>query len=104
MNHDAISVQLCLSAGLSETQTDVLLTRLTSRAGMPVDANAAIDAAFEAVRKHLCALSRYSFVARSGGVSRIYDRTGNWIEFDQAHALFDPAHVDTAQRDLETNR
>src|SRR3546814_18195156 len=28
MNHDAVSVQICLDAGLSEAQADVLLTRL----------------------------------------------------------------------------
>jgi len=29
MNHDAVAVQLCLSAGLNEAQTDALLTRLS---------------------------------------------------------------------------
>lgn len=32
MNHDAISVQLCLSAGLTMEQTDVLIARITDRA------------------------------------------------------------------------
>ncbi|MGE8567532.1 MAG: ASCH/PUA domain-containing protein [Achromobacter sp.] len=57
------------------------------------------DAAFEAVRKQLCKLPRYSFFVRpksSGGVQRVNDRSGNWIEFDDAHALFDPVSVDAA--------
>ena len=61
----------------------------------------ALDAAFEAVRKKLCTLSRYSFVLDDDGlVRRVQDRTGNWIEFDEAHALFDPVAVDAA---LATN-
>ena len=31
-----------------------------------------------------------------GLVRRAPDRTGNWIEFDEAHALFDPVSVDAA--------
>ena len=55
------------------------------------------DAAFEAVRKKLCALPRYSFVLDDDGlVRRAPDRTGNWIEFDEAHALFDPVSVEAA--------
>ncbi|MCW0038322.1 hypothetical protein OIO03_22775, partial [Acinetobacter baumannii] len=29
-------------------------------------------------------------------VRRAHDRTGSWIEFDDAHALFDPVAVDAA--------
>lgn len=55
------------------------------------------DAAFEAVRKLLCALPRYSFrIGPHGGVKRIEDRSGNWIDFDAAHDLFDPIAVDAA--------
>ena len=57
------------------------------------------DAAFEAVRKRLCALPRYSFFIGPkpfGGVQRVEDRSGKWIEFDAAHELFDPVCVDAA--------
>ncbi len=57
----------------------------------------ALDAAFEAVRLLLCGLERYSFVLDDDGVvRRVRDRVGNWIEFDAAHELFDPAAVDAA--------
>lgn len=35
MNHDAISVQLCLSAGLTEDQADLLLNRLKGAPAFP---------------------------------------------------------------------
>lgn len=54
------------------------------------------DAAFEAVRKAFCALPRYSFHLSNGGVRRVPDRSGNWVEFGQAHQLFDPVAVDAA--------
>lgn len=57
------------------------------------------DAAFEAVRKKLCALPRYSFVLDDDGlVRRVQERAGNWIEFDDAHELFDPIAVDAARK------
>ena len=57
------------------------------------------DAAFEAVRKKLCALPRFSFVLDDDGlIRRVQDRTGNWIEFDAAHELFDPIAVDAARK------
>lgn len=63
----------------------------------PLSDDVVKDAAFEAVRKKLCALPRYSFVLDDDGVvRRAPDRTGNWIEFDEAHALFDPVSVDAA--------
>ena len=63
----------------------------------PLSEDAVQDAAFEVVRKRLCTLPRYSFVLDDDGlVRRAPDRTGNWIEFDEAHALFDPAAVDAA--------
>ena len=62
-----------------------------------VDARAERDAAFEAVRNRLCGMQRYSFVLDDdGAVRRVKDRTGNWVEFDDAHALFDPVAVDAA--------
>ncbi|UDG77026.1 hypothetical protein H4P35_06675 [Achromobacter sp. 77] len=59
----------------------------------PTDRNEA----FEAVRKKLRALPRYSFlIGPHGGVKRFEDRAGNWIDFDAAHKLFDPVCVDAA--------
>lgn len=61
------------------------------------DARIARDAAFEAVRKRLCAIPRYSFYLDDDGVvRRVEDRSGSWIEFDAAHELFDPVAVDAA--------
>ncbi|EKD98785.1 MAG: hypothetical protein ACD_23C00274G0004 [uncultured bacterium] len=58
-----------------------------------------LDAAFEAVRKRLCGVQRYSFVLDDDGlVRRVRDRAGNWIEFDEAHALLDPMVVDAARK------
>lgn len=56
-----------------------------------------IDLAFEAVRKQLCKLPRHSFIHSAGAVRSIQDSTGNWLEFDQVHALFDPIAVDAAR-------
>ena len=53
------------------------------------------DEAVEALRKALCALPRYSFLLNAGGgVSRVEDRSGRWIELDEAHKLFDPEMAD----------
>lgn len=58
--------------------------------------------AFEAMRKKLCALPRYSFlIAPRGGVKKIEDRSGRWIDFDAAHELFDPVCVDAAIADQQ---
>src|SRR5690606_11414282 len=58
----------------------------------------AIDETFEAVRRRLCHLPRYSFLlGPGGGVRRVKETSGNWIEFDAAHALFDPIAVDSAR-------
>ena len=54
------------------------------------------DAAFEAVRKKLCKLPRYSFHLHGNNVRRVEEKSGNWIEFDMAHGLFDPVAVDAA--------
>ncbi len=64
----------------------------------PVAQGDALDAAFEAVRRRLCGIQRYSFMLDDDGVvRRVQDRTGNWIEFDAAHELFDPVAVDSAR-------
>lgn len=55
------------------------------------------DAAFEAVRQKFCKLQRYSFfLDEKGNVRRTPDYSGNWVEFEAVHTLFDPAAVDTA--------
>lgn len=44
----------------------------------------------EALRRGLNALPRYSFHFRDGGgVVRVPDRSGAWIEWQAAHELFD---------------
>ena len=85
---------------------DELIDDLTNRqhtitklytAPAPLSDDVVRDAAFESVRKKLCALPRYSFVLDDDGlVRRVQDRTGNWIEFDDTHELFDPVAVDAA--------
>ena len=64
-------------------------------AAAPADA---LDAAFEAVRKKLCKLPKFSFVIdrEYGHVTRKQDDCGRWIEFDEVHKLFDPVAVDAA--------
>ena len=65
----------------------------------PLSDDVVRDAEFEAVRKKLCALPRYSFVLDDDGlIRRVQDRVGNWIEFNEAHALFDPVSVDAARK------
>ena len=55
------------------------------------------DAAFEAVRKAFCNLQRYSFLLDSrGNVRRCADHSGNWVEFEAVHTLFEPQSVDAA--------
>ncbi|MDH0495741.1 hypothetical protein [Comamonas aquatica] len=55
------------------------------------------DAAFEAVRKTFCKLQRYSFFLDSrGNVRRCADHSGNWVEFEAVHTLFEPQSVDAA--------
>ena len=62
----------------------------------PLSNDVVRDAAFEAVRKKLCALPRFSFLSDGYGVRRVPDKSGSWIAFDAAHALFDPVAVDAA--------
>jgi hypothetical protein len=54
------------------------------------------DEAFEAVRQRLCKLQRYSFWLVDGGVKRMPERYGNWLDFEDVHKLFDPVVVDAA--------
>lgn len=55
------------------------------------------DAAFEAVRKKFCKLQRYSFfLDDKGNVRRTPDYSGNWVEFEAVHTLFEPGAVDAA--------
>ncbi len=55
------------------------------------------DAAFEAVRKKFCKLQRYSFLLDDkGNVRRTPDYSGNWVEFEAVHTLFEPAAVEAA--------
>lgn len=43
-------------------------------------------------------VQRYSFVLDDDGlIRRVQDRVGNWIEFDDAHELFDPVAIDAAR-------
>jgi hypothetical protein len=53
------------------------------------------DEAVDALRKAMCALPRYSFLLNSGvGVSRVEDRSGRWIEWDEVQKLLDHEAVD----------
>lgn len=53
------------------------------------------DEAVEALRKAMCALPRYSFLLNSGGgVGRVEDRSGQWVEWHEVYKLFDPDTVD----------
>lgn len=55
------------------------------------------DAAFEAVRQKFCKLQRYSFfLDDKGNVRRTPDYSGNWVEFEAVHTLFEPAAVEAA--------
>ena len=66
--------------------------RNTAPQAQPADA---LDAAFEAVRKRLCKIPRYSFHNDSrGNLRRVNESSGNWIEFEAAHVLFDPVAID----------
>lgn len=53
------------------------------------------DEAVEALRQGLNALPRFSFfLNESGGVVRVPDRSGRWIDWNSAHELFDTEMVD----------
>ena len=60
-----------------------------------MDEPQAYDEAIEALRKAINALPRFSFLLNdAGGVTRVADRHGRWIEWQAAHELFDPVVVD----------
>lgn len=81
------------------------LVAQTSASPSPAAQGDALDAAFEAVRKRLCGVQRYSFVLDDDGlIRRVQDRVGNWIEFDDAHELFDPVAIDAARAAQEGNK
>lgn len=53
------------------------------------------DEAIEAVRRGLNKLPRFSFLLDAdGNVRRTPDQSGRWIEWSEAHQLFDPETVD----------
>ena len=55
------------------------------------------DRITEALRQALNKLPRYSFhLGYSNNVKCVPERTGKWIEWQQAHELFDPVAVDAA--------
>jgi hypothetical protein len=86
---------LCPSCWEEKVRNETAARRAQASAARiaPADRNEA----FEAVRKKLCALPRYSFlIGPHGGVKRYENRASNWIEFDAAHDLFDPVSVDAA--------
>ena len=63
------------------------------------------DEAVEALRQAFCGLQRYSFhTDGQGGVRRVPDRCGNWVEFQPAHELFDHEVVDAAIAKLVAKR
>ena len=91
-----MSQQLASAAALLDEVESTLRTLIT--ATQPVAQRMdARDAAFEAVRKAFCNLQRYSFLLDSrGNVRRCADHSGNWVEFEAAHTLFEPQSVDAA--------
>jgi len=53
------------------------------------------DNLIEELRKIICKLPKYSFLSSpEGGVRRVSDRSGRWIEFDAVHELLDPVAID----------
>lgn len=53
------------------------------------------DEAVEAIRRGLNDLPRFSFLLDyKGGLARVPDPAGRWIDWQSAHALFDAEMVD----------
>lgn len=90
--------QLARNMGVWGTPQAALCAQFWLAATQPTQQGLdARDAAFEAVRKAFCNLQRYSFWLDSrGNVRRCADRSGNWVEFEAAHTLFEPQSVDAA--------
>jgi len=59
-----------------------------------------LDAFVEALRHKFCALPRHSFVLEFGCVRRVRDSTGNWVDWDDVHRLFDAAVTDALLGEL----
>lgn len=95
---DGSDAEMCF--GALEYFLEWLIQQGWSKAPQPAPAplgdDVVRDAAFDAVRKKLCALPRFSFLSDGYGVRRVPDKSGSWIAFDAAHALFDPVAVDAA--------
>lgn len=80
----------------SDELRNIVLNAINDAAPQAQPADA-LDVAFEAVRKRFCKLPRYSFLLDGkGNVRRVPSFTGNWVEFEAAHTLFDPQSVDAA--------
>lgn len=49
----------------------------------------------ELLRRALNKLPRYLFLKdKNGNVRKVLDSTGNYIDWNEAHALFDPEYID----------
>ncbi|MDH1255065.1 hypothetical protein N5C67_20655 [Comamonas thiooxydans] len=84
-----------IAENVVEMTRDDLQRLIAERA--PLAQAGARDAAFEAVRQKFCKLQRYSFLLDDkGNVRRTPDYSGNWVEFEAVHTLFEPAAVDAA--------
>ena len=93
LEHDGCGIFIA-SGDASELIDACMATSATHSTQQGLDAR---DAAFEAVRKAFCNLQRYSFWLDSrGNVRRCADRSGNWVEFEAAHTLFEPQSIDAA--------
>jgi hypothetical protein len=61
------------------------------------------DEAVDALRRRINELPRFSFLLDSNGnVVRVPSRTGNWIDWQSAHELFDPEMVDAQVDKMRT--
>ncbi|MCR4146225.1 hypothetical protein [Alcaligenes faecalis] len=99
-DYDAMADFMAAKDQQNVENTETVVCLCNASQGQDADkVDAEIDKAFEAVRKQLNKLPRYSFYVRSGGVNRAEDKTGNWIEWEKAHSLFDPVSVDAARKE-----
>lgn len=61
------------------------------------------DEAVEALRQAFCKLPRYSFfLNKRSGVSRVKDRVGHWVNWDDVHELLEPERVDWLIAQMQT--
>ena len=84
--------------GLMLTDAQIAKARAAIAAAEAAQADTRIqDAVAEAMRRQFVKLPRYSFLLDDkGNVRRVPDKSGNWVEFEAAHTLFDPVCVDAA--------